>query len=563
MVSISLRGFNMTFEKSFENFVHILSEEEATPEICPSALADIAKNFSVSSIVVVVSYKTDSDKAGEAAKVIPLYGHKPGKDNPTYKFRSNISGDRNVSYYIYLRDGIRWSDEEYKSFSIVLDVLSFHMERFLLVDVVKKSAYTQFLTGLPNSGGYLSYVREKFMTKEIMNYDAFYFNLKSYGLVSRKFGASEGDEIMKRYAKKLSSFCKDGEIVAHFGGDNYTALIKKERTRKFLKFIASVPVKAYKNDKAEDISISAVAGIYAIDDSMTNPGQAISRSSMACNYAKNVANKPYAFVNKAMSTKIYRQKQIEERYEEALKKEEFRVYLQPKVDTKTGKIVGAEALVRWFCNGIVLYPTEFVPILEREGMVGSLDLFVLNRTCEYIKSWMDRGVDPVQISVNFSRRDLGNKDLAKEITYIIDSYGIDRKFIEVEVTETASEDERVLMTKFLTKLRDENIATAIDDFGTGYSSLSTLRDFPVSVIKIDRSFIDNEELNKSDEIVLKNIISMANELGIKVITEGVERLDQTRLLESVGCHIVQGFLYDNPMPLDDFEMRLKSKIYEE
>ena len=165
--------------------------------------------------------------------------------------------------------------------------------------------------------------------------------------------------------------------------------------------------------------------------------------------------------------------------------------------------------------------------------------------------------------MNFSRRDLSYKDLAKEITGIIDSYNIDRKYIEIEVTETASEDERILMTSFLSKLRDERIATAIDDFGTGYSSLSTLRDFPVSVIKIDRSFINNEELNKSDEIVLRNIVTMARELGIDVVTEGVERPDQTQLLGSVGCHVVQGFLYDNPMPREDFEKRLIKGVYEE
>ena len=435
------------------------------------------------------------------------------------------------------------------------------MERFLLVNIVKKSAMTQYLTGLPNSGGFIAFVTEKFENGEIMKYDSICFNLKSFGLISRRYGVSEGDEIMKRYAKKVNGFCDEDEIISHFGGDNYTALIKKERTKKFLKFIASVPVYGMKNDKEDEINISAVAGVYAIDDSMKSPGQAISRASMACNYAKNVANKPYVFVNKAMSTRIYRQKQIEDRFEDALAKEEFRIYLQPKVDTETGKIVGAESLARWFCNGIVLYPTEFVPILEREGMVAPLDLYVLKKTCEYIRNWIDKGIEPVQVSVNFSRKDLEYKDLAKEITEIIDSYEIDRKYIEIEVTETASEDERILMTSFLSNLKASSISTAIDDFGTGYSSLSTLRDFPVSVIKIDRSFINNEELNRSDEIVLKNIISMANELGINVVTEGVERPDQTRLLKSVGCHVVQGFLYDNPMPMEDFEKRLEKGSY--
>ena len=553
----------MTFERSFENFVQILSEEEVTPEISPSALADISKEFSLRSIVSKVSFKPDSEKAGEPETIIPLFGPATENDEPMYLFKSNMSGERIVTYLVYTQGEKKWTDEEYKNFSIIMDVLSFHLERFLLITEVKNSALTQFLTGLPNSGGYLAFVRSKFGSGELMNYDAFYFNIKSFGLVSRRYGSGEGDEIIKRYAKKLREFIEEGEIIAHFGGDNFTALIKKERTKKFLKYIASVPVIAVKNGREDEISLAAVTGVYAIDESLTNPGQVISRAVMACNYAKNVANKPYVFVNKAMSTRIYRQKQIEDRYEEALANDEFRIYLQPKVNTETGRIVGAEALARWFCKGIVLYPTEFVPILEQEGMVASLDLYVLRKTCEYIREWLDNGITPVQVSVNFSRRDLNYKNLAKEIIDTIQEYDIDPKYIEIEVTETASEDERVMMTNFLSRLKEMEISTAIDDFGTGYSSLSTLRDFPVSVIKIDRSFINNDELNTNDEIVLKNIITMARELGIDVVTEGVERPDQTELLKSVGCNIVQGFLYDNPMPKKEFEKRLIKGVYDD
>ncbi len=553
----------MTLDRSFENFIQILSEEEVTPEISPSALADLSKEFSLRSIVSVVSYRLDSERAGEPDTIIPLFGPVPENEKPTYRFKSNMSGKRTVIYNIYTVGDKKWTEEEYKYFSLIMDVLSFHMERFLLISAVKNSALTQFLTGLPNSGGYLEFVGQKLGTGEIMNYDAFFFNLKSYGLISRRYGIQEGDEIMKRYSKKLRDFCEENEIVAHFGGDNYAALIKKDRTKKFLKFISAVPVYGMRKDKRDEFTIAAVSGIYSVDESMSSPGQAISRAVMACNYAKNVANKPYVYVNKAMSTRIYRQKQIEDRYEEALASDEFRIYLQPKVDIESGRIVGAEALARWFCKGLVLYPTEFIPILEQEGMVASLDLYVLKKSCEFIKEWIDNGIKPVPVSVNFSRRDLSYKDLAKEITSIIDSFNIDRKLIQIEVTETASEDERKQMTGFLSRLKDENISTAIDDFGTGYSSLSTLRDFPVSEIKIDRSFINNDELNKSDEIVLKNIIAMANELGISVVSEGVERPDQTALLQSVGCHVAQGFLYDNPMPKKDFEKRLIKGVYEE
>ncbi|WP_026651741.1 putative bifunctional diguanylate cyclase/phosphodiesterase [Butyrivibrio proteoclasticus] len=551
----------MTFERSFENFVQILSEEDVTPEISPSALADLAKEFSLRSIVAIVSDNKDSDKAGSADTIVPLFGPVPEDEPPAYFFKRDMPAKKTVIYNIYLFGDGSWNEEEYKGFGLIIDILSFHMERFLLANIVKQSALTQYLTGLPNSGGFIVFAKSLFETRAIMNYDSFFFNLKNFGLFSRRYGIAEGDEIIKRYANKLKEFCQEDEIISHFGGDNFTALIKKERTKQFLKYLSGVPVYGMKNDKKEDFKISAVAGVYAVDESLKEPGQLISRAAMALAYAKNEANKPYVFVNKAMSTKIYRQKQIEDRYEEALQNDEFRIYLQPKVDIRTGEIVGAEALARWFCNGIVLYPVEFIPILEQEGMVATLDLYVLKKSCEFIKGWIDNKQPAIPVSVNFSRKDLNYKHLAREICQIIDESGVDRKYIEIEVTETASEDERILMTTFLNKLKDMNITTLIDDFGTGYSSLSTLRDFPVSIIKIDKSFIDNEPLNDNDRIVLRSIVNMAKELGITVIAEGVEREDQIDLLKEVGCNIVQGFMYDNPMPKADFEKRLGKGTY--
>lgn len=551
----------MTFERSFMNFVQILSEEEITPEISPSALADVSKEYSLRSIVAIISNLRESEQAGEADVIVPLFGPVPENEAPSYLFKHTLAGRKTVTFHIYTRDNKSWNEEEYQSFAIIVDILMMHTERFLLGKFVKDSALTQYLTGLPNSSGFIAYATRLCESREIMNYDSFFFNLKSFGLISRRYGLTEGDEIMKRYSQKLREFCEPDEMIAHFGGDNYTALIKKERTQKFLDYIASIPVYGMKNGKQEEIKVAAVTGVYAVDESLKEPGQLISRSAMALNYAKNVANKPYVFVNKAMSTRIYRQKQIEDRYEEALANDEFRIYLQPKVDIFTGEIIGAESLARWFCNGVVLYPTEFVPILEQEGMVASLDLYVLKKTCEFILGWMKAGIEPVPVSVNFSRRDLNYKHLAREIVQIIDDAGIKRNMIQIEVTETANEDERILMTNFLKNLKEKGIDTAIDDFGTGYSSLSNLRDFPVTMIKIDRSFICNEAVNDNDEIVLRNIIHMAEDLGIKVLTEGVERQDQVELLKSVGCHYVQGFLYDNPMPEGDFQKRLIKRNY--
>ncbi|MCR5452511.1 MAG: EAL domain-containing protein, partial [Lachnospiraceae bacterium] len=294
---------------------------------------------------------------------------------------------------------------------------------------------------------------------------------------------------------------------------------------------------------------------------ITDPGQIIGFPAVAIGVAKNVTHAPYMYVTPQMITQIDRQKMIEEDFRTGLENNEFSVLYQPKVDSDTNMIVGGEGLVRWIKDNEVIPPSEFVPVLERDGEVGALDLFVLERVCQDMVKWQESGVDYVPISVNFSRRDLSDPFLAEQIFGIIKKYDINPKYIQIEVTETIDEEEHGLMTGFLTRLRDLKISTAIDDFGSGYSSLSTLRDFKFSVLKIDRSFINNDGFTKNDEIIIKGIIDMAKALGIEVIVEGVERRDQLDFMRNLGCNIIQGFFYDEPLTMEQFTARLVSKVY--
>ncbi len=245
-----------------------------------------------------------------------------------------------------------------------------------------------------------------------------------------------------------------------------------------------------------------------------------------------------------------------------MEEREFLVFYQPKVDSRTKTLVGAEGLVRWKHEGEMISPGVFIPPLEQNGEIVLLDYYVLKRACEDIKGWLDKGIMPVPISVNFSRKDLMDPDLAENIDKIITGYGIDKKFIEVEVTETVDEQEHGELATFISDLFMRGIKTAIDDFGAGYSSLATLREFKVHTLKIDRSFINTEEFSWKDEIILKDIIHMATELGMDVITEGVERQDQVEFVNKVGCYVIQGFFYDRPLPHDEFLVRLRNKKYE-
>ncbi|MER2235084.1 MAG: EAL domain-containing protein, partial [Candidatus Limivicinus sp.] len=191
-----------------------------------------------------------------------------------------------------------------------------------------------------------------------------------------------------------------------------------------------------------------------------------------------------------------------------------------------------------------------------------LDFYIFEQVCRDIRKWLDDGLEPVRISTNFSRRNLTDPDFSEKIKNILTKYDIPRRYIEVEVTETISEEENDRLSRFIREMHDSEIAMAIDDFGTGYSSLNLLRNFSADVLKLDKSFIDGHTGTRRDSVVVSNVAKMANELDMSVITEGVERWDQVEFLKSVNINMVHGYLFDKPLPKEAFEERLSNKVYE-
>ena len=418
-----------------------------------------------------------------------------------------------------------------------------------------------YLTGLPNSGGYIMDVANLGKRGDILKYTAFYFNLKGFGNLNQRYGNEGGDYLIKAVAENIKIFLEDDEILGHLGGDNFVALVKKDRKVKFCRLLNGVEIIAPFAHNSEKIKISATIGMWDIDRPIIEPGEVISNPSIAFQYAKHILHQPVVSVTQDMLKSVSIQKTVLERYQRALENREFLVYYQPKVDSRTGKLVGAEGLVRWEHEGEMVSPGVFIPPLEQNGEIVLLDYYVLRKACEDISQWIADGIEPVVISVNFSRKDLLDPDLAENIDRIITNSGIDKKLIEVEVTETVDEQEHGELAEFISDLYNRGIMTAIDDFGAGYSSLATLREFQVHTLKIDRSFINTDDFSWKDEIILTDIIHMATGLGMEVITEGVERQDQLDFINKVGCYVIQGFYYDRPLPLKEFKERLKNKQY--
>jgi EAL domain-containing protein (putative c-di-GMP-specific phosphodiesterase class I) len=249
-------------------------------------------------------------------------------------------------------------------------------------------------------------------------------------------------------------------------------------------------------------------------------------------------------------------------FPEALRKEEFFSVYQPKYNIKTGKIIGAEALCRWRHNGELVLPGDFIPALEETNDICKLDFSMLANVCRDIRRWLDEGRQIVRISVNLSRKHMMNPNLLEDVVKIVDEFRVPHRYLEFECTETTTDVEFGVLQQIVNGLRKMGFSMAVDDYGVGYSSLNLLRNIPWNVVKIDRSLLPEnaDGINNSKLIVvLKHVVGMLQEIGMECVVEGVETEYQLDLLRKMDCDVVQGFYFDRPLMVEDFEKRMQTR----
>lgn len=543
------------------NFVKQLSENDDTPVVVQSAFAQIGEKYGIGKMYFIFDVADNVfTKGGEHREQILYDSPCALKDEPDYIARFKTGENGVVIYYVHRYLGLpAFSEEERADVEMILQILFIHSGRWRMINRNRKAGLSDALTGLPNAGGFLTYVDEVLAKGEIADYNAYYFNLARFGLVNKRFGVKETDNIIRRYSMILRNFIAKGECIGRLGGDNFVALIRKERTDDFLKLLAGVETVGILGNTELKVIISATAGGLEIDHSIRNCGEIINDCGMALQIARNVEKKPCVFLSEEIKQRSFKEKQLVAGFADAIENHEFVVYYQPKVRIDSFKLNGAEALVRWKHDGKLISPGEFIPVFERNGMICQLDFYMLENVCIAIRDWLSRGIEPVRVSVNFSRKHLTNPHLADDIMSVLNRYETESRYIEIELTETVDQNEAGLLAAFMGRMKNYHVTMSIDDFGTGYSSLNMLRTFPVDVLKIDRSFI--LDLEQNSKTVLSNIIRMADELHMDVVAEGVETYEQMNYLKSIDCKEVQGFLFDRPMPIENFEQKLISKQY--
>ena len=397
----------------------------------------------------------------------------------------------------------------------------------------------------------------------LSKYTAFFINLKNFKYVNKSLGPEPSNRVLTIYAQSAKAFLKEGEVFVRLGGDNFFALIFSERTNDFLNKFVIFPINERKQGSELIVQVMARMGVYrAIEGDTFN--ELMNKSAVALDLGRNVLNKDITLFKPEMMEKVMYQKKVSTSFPRALNDGEFIIYLQPKINLYDNNMHSAEALVRWVHDDRIIPPAEFVNILEKEESICKLDLYVFESVCKCLRKWLNAGLHVVRISSNFSKRNLRNQNIVNEILSIMKKYDIDSKYIEIELTEISDYDDYMEFEGFVKKLRRNGISVAIDDFGTGYSTMNVLKNLDVDVIKIDKSLIDNlENPKKEDEIVIRNIVNMINELSIDTIAEGVETPAQVKFLKRIHCPLVQGFLFDQPLTVSDFEKRLKAPHYYE
>ena len=500
-----------------------------------------------------------ADKDGDITEHTIFENGEPPLTEDAVKFfyDTSIEGEITVSF---VPTGTKFSKDEAELLELFAIDCLFYFERVGAAKRAEEASLRNYQTGMLNSGGFIRQVMMLLVQRHPSDYAAFGFNLRGFGQINRRFGRRAADEIMKRYTYIITGSIEPDEAIGHLGGDNFVAFIKKSREHEFLGFISEIYVPSPLDD-TDMIRIGATVGIWDIERDDIDYGDIVDTAQIALQQAKNVMRQPVVRISEHMLNQISRQKEVIDKFDEAINNEEFVVYYQPKVNSRTNTLVGAEGLVRWMHKGEMISPGVFIPALEQSGEIVRLDKYMLEHICADIIRWKEAGLEPVPVSVNFSRRDLAEKSLAKSINNIVSESGVIKDLIQVEVTETTDLDEHGELAEFINQLYTYGIMTAIDDFGSGYSTLSTLREFQVHTLKIDRSFINTDDFSWKDEIILTDIIHMARELDIHVVTEGVEREDQLQFVNRAGCDVIQGYFYDRPLPVSDFEKRLKSKQY--
>lgn len=407
------------------------------------------------------------------------------------------------------------------------------------------------LTGLYNKEHFYERVEQLLADKEDNSYCMVCSDIKDFKLLNDIFGVETGDMVLKHFAEMIRENVHDFSVYGRLSGD---------------KFALCMPINAYDESvfkyHVEQVShlvgsaykLNLQVGVYYITDNSIEPSIMCDRAFMAIKSIKSSYTENICCYNDSLRDIIIAEQQLTSAFTAALADRQFTIFIQPQVASDGRKVLGGEALVRWNHpeRGLVP-PMEFIPIFERTGLVCQLDMYIWDFACQKLAEWKKEGRTNYHISVNISPKDFYFTDIYETFTGLIKRYDISPENLRLEITETAMMSDFKSQLSLIERLREFGFKIEMDDFGSGYSSLNMLKDISVDTLKIDMGFLRQTENNERSRAILRAIIMLSKQLGIEVITEGVETLEQVEFLTEFGSDVFQGYYFARPMPVEEFE----------
>ncbi|MDZ4262413.1 MAG: EAL domain-containing protein [Pseudomonadota bacterium] len=432
---------------------------------------------------------------------------------------------------------------------------------------LQKMAFYDELTGLPN----------RTLCKDRLNQEikvahrreeqlaVLFLDLDHFKYVNDTLGHSCGDLLLLEAARRIQRCVRESDTVARLGGDEFMVLLTGVASIEMVERIAVAIIQALAEKfilQGQEVTIGVSIGISLYPDNGGTYDELTKNADVAMYRAKEAGRNTFMFFTRELQEIMVARLNLERDLRRAIQREEFELYYQPKVDLRSGQIVGMEALLRWpHEDGHMVMPSDFIPLAEETGLILPLGEWVLRQACRQAVVWRQAGHLTLRMAVNLSAKQFDQADIATLIESVLDETGLPPEALELEVTESMVMKDADQAVVTLRRLRALGVHIAVDDFGTGYSSLSYLKKLPLQTLKIDRSFVRDLGHDSDDEAIVSAIISMAGTMEMRVVAEGVETVEQLEFLRRDGCDEAQGFLFSRPVPADQFELLLQKGGY--
>ncbi|WP_173081607.1 putative bifunctional diguanylate cyclase/phosphodiesterase [Fundidesulfovibrio magnetotacticus] len=428
-------------------------------------------------------------------------------------------------------------------------------------DMLLHEAYHDALTGLPNRHLFLDRLGQALRQSQGQgrHVGVVCLDLDRFKTVNDSLGHVTGDIILSEVAQRLAPLMRQADTLSRFGGDSFYLLLDALRDPEDAAHVAGRALACLSDPmtvRGEEIYISASVGITISPADGHDPSQLVRNAELAMYRAKDAGRNNFAFFTEDLGERVMGALRLENDLRKALARKDFVLHYQPRVDMLTGQITGMEALVRWSQpDGGLVSPADFIPLAEETGLILSLGEWVLEEACRQTALWSAEGLGALKVSVNLSPRQLEQPGLTGRTLALLERTGLPPEQLEVEVTESVFLKDFGMVSQALSALAEAGVGVALDDFGTGYSSLAYLKKLPIKTLKIDKSFVDGLPLDRDDAAIVTSIVSIAANLNMDVVAEGVESSAQLEFLRRLNCcSSFQGYLFARPLAASEFAL---------